>query len=65
MATFEQTGILDQVYQQLKIGGTMGGVCQAAVHYFHVDAAIGEVSFEDATMPGSQSSNMLLDLVLH
>ncbi|CAM6084278.1 unnamed protein product [Calypogeia fissa] len=54
----------NKVHSQLKVSGHNGGLCQAALHYFNVDARTGEVTFENAMVPGSQSSNLVLDLFL-
>lgn len=53
-----------QVHQALEVGGNLGGICQAAVHYFQVNEQRGDITFENTTLPGSQSSNMLIDVVL-
>ncbi|KAJ7514477.1 hypothetical protein O6H91_23G045600 [Diphasiastrum complanatum] len=54
----------ERVYQQLEVGGSLGGITQAAIHYFQIDPQSGEVTFQDVSMPGSQSSSMLVELVL-
>lgn len=53
-----------QVHSQLRVAGHNGGLCQAALHYFLVDGTTGDVTFENAAIPGSQSSNLLVDLVI-
>ncbi|KAK3265504.1 hypothetical protein CYMTET_25818 [Cymbomonas tetramitiformis] len=40
------------------------GIFQAAIHYFHIDTEAEDVSFDSALPPGSQSSNMIVDLVM-
>ncbi|XP_024534501.1 autophagy-related protein 23 [Selaginella moellendorffii] len=66
LATFQvELLVNNKAHGQLQVGGTMGGLFQAAVHYFKIESQSGEVTFENAAIPGSQSSNMLVELVLN
>ncbi|KAI5073699.1 hypothetical protein GOP47_0011712 [Adiantum capillus-veneris] len=53
-----------KAHKLLEVGGITGGLSQAAIHYFTINQQAGEMTFENGNPPGSQSSNMLAELML-
>ncbi|MCO5592535.1 hypothetical protein L7F22_046538 [Adiantum nelumboides] len=63
ITTLEGTCML-LAHKQLEVSGIAGGLTQAAIHYFTITQQAGELTFENGNPPGSQSSNMLAELML-
>ncbi|KAH6557172.1 hypothetical protein KP509_1Z130800 [Ceratopteris richardii] len=53
-----------KAHKQLEVSGINGGLTQAAIHYFTISQQSGHITFENGNPPGSQSSNMLSELML-